>query len=256
MKRWLAVFSLLFATLGCAPSVPVIPIHGYRVVQTYPHDGEAYCQGLLFSGGKLYESTGLIGRSSVRRVELETGVVEKEVRLQGRLFGEGLALHDGELFQLTWHAGRVNVFDPETLELRRTMRYGGEGWGLTTDGTHLILSDGSAFLSFRDPQTFKELKRVQVTILGAAVDQLNELEFVEGEVWANRWKYNYLVRIAPDTGEIVGSIDLAGIFDNRSIPNEDAVLNGIAYDADGKRLFVTGKLWPKLFEIEVTESSD
>jgi len=244
---------LLWCLSSCEASEPEIPIYGFKVVQSFPHDPNAYCQGLLFEGDKLFESTGIEGRSSVRRVALESGEVEKAASLPDGLFGEGLAMHDGELFQLTWHAGTVNVFDPDSLERVRSMRYSGEGWGLTSGGGELIMSDGSAYLTFRDPQTFKRVRRVQVTVLGQPVDQLNELEWVDGEVWANRWKHDYIVRIDPATGAIVGSINLAGLFDYSTIASNDAVLNGIAYDSDRKRVFVTGKLWPKLFEIEITD---
>ena len=250
---WLTLGALAFVAASCGDDKPTVPIQGYRVVQSFPHDPTAYCQGLIYEDGKLYESTGLVSQSTVRRVALETGEVEKKVGLPGRLFGEGLTMFDGELYQLTWHAGQVNILDPETLEVDRTLRYGSEGWGLTTDGKEMIMSDGSSFLTFRDPKTFKRLRRLEVTILGSPVDQLNELEWVDGEIWANRWKYNYIVRINPETGEIVGSIDLKGIFDASGIRNDDAVLNGIAYDATTKRIFVTGKLWPKIFEIEVTD---
>lgn len=253
MLRSAAGICLALLAVSCGEKDPTVPIHGYRVVNTFPHDASAYCQGLIFEDGMLYESTGLLSQSTVRRVVLETGKPDLTVRLPGNLFGEGLTMFDGELYQLTWHAGQATVLDPETLKVQRTLRYSGEGWGLTTDGKEMIMSDGSSYLTFRDPKTFERLRRVQVTILGAPVDQLNELEWVEGEVWANRWKHNYIVRIDPKSGEIVGSINLKGIFDNSSIASDDAVLNGIAYDSKAKRIFVTGKLWPKLFEIEVTD---
>lgn len=252
MVRWL-LFTALFGLSSCEASEPKLPIYGFNVVQSFPHDSTAYCQGLLIENGTLFESTGIEGRSTVRRVTLETGEVESAVRLPGRLFGEGLAMHEGELFQLTWHAGTVHVFDPHSLEKVRDLRYSGEGWGLTSNGEEFIMSDGSAYLTFRDPKTFKRLRRVQVTVLGQPVDQLNELEWVDGEVWANRWKHDYIVRIDPDSGEIVGSINLHGLFDYSGIASNDAVLNGIAYDREQKRIFVTGKLWPELFEIELTD---
>lgn len=250
---WQLLAALVALLPSCAAEKPTVPIHGFRVVNTFPHDPRAYSQGLLFERGKLYESTGLLGQSTLRRVALDSGEVEQAVRLPGNLFGEGLASHDGELYQLTWHAGQVNVFDAESLEKLRTLRYSGEGWGLTANGEELIMSDGSSTLTFRDPKSFRRTRRLQVTILGSPVDQLNELEWVDGEIWANRWKYDYIVRINPESGEIVGSIDLSGMFDNSAIASDDAVLNGIAYDAQAKRVFVTGKLWPKLFEIEVTD---
>lgn len=226
-------------------------LQGFRVVHEYPHDPGAYCQGLVFDGGLLHESTGQHGTSSVRTVELESGKVLRKTDLPYNLFGEGLALVGERLIQLTWEQGVARVYDRATLKPLDQFEYEGEGWGLVYDGTSLIQSDGSEFLTFRDPKTFKEVRRVRVLSKGAPVKELNELEMVEGELWANVWKRNYLVRIEPATGEVVGVIDLSGIFDASAIPNNDAVLNGIAYDPEAKRLFVTGKLWPKLFEIEV-----
>jgi len=228
-------------------------IEGYRVVHEYPHDPEAYCQGLVFDHGQLHESTGRYGHSSVRTVELETGKVLQKTGLPDELFGEGLAQVDGRLIQLTWQEEVARIYDVETLKALDQFEYEGQGWGLAFDGTYLIHSDGSDQLVFRDPKTFKEVRRVRVTAKGAPVTMLNELEVVEGEVWANVWKRDYIARIDPATGQVLGFVDLAGIFDRHTIHDEDAVLNGIAYDPDSKRLFVTGKLWPKLFEIEVVK---
>lgn len=223
----------------------------YEVVKAYPHDPEAYCQGLLFDGGQLYESTGRNGTSSVRRVELETGKVLQRTVLPVALFGEGLAKVGDRLIQLTWTSGVARVYDAATLVAQDQFEYEGEGWGLTYDGQHLIQSDGSEVLVFRDPKTFAEVRRVRVTDSGKPVTQLNELEMVEGEIWANVWKYDVILRIDPKTGNVVGVVDMTGIFDRRTVPDPDAVLNGIAYDPGSRRLFVTGKLWPKLFEIKV-----
>jgi glutamine cyclotransferase len=224
---------------------------GFRVVRAYPHDPEAYTQGLVFDGGLLHESTGQRGHSSVRTVELETGRVVRESKLPSRYFGEGLALVGERLVQLTWQEGLAPIYERATLKAVDQFEYDGEGWGLAFDGKHLVMSDGSDVLVFRDPATFKEVRRVRVRAKGQPIEMLNELEIVDGEVWANVWKQDYLVRIDPKTGEVLGFVDLAGLFDHGSIPDEDAVLNGIAYDPGAKRLFVTGKLWPKLFEIEV-----
>ena len=228
-------------------------IQGFHVVHEYAHDPEAYCQGLVYDGGLLHESTGQRGESSVRTVELETGKVLRKTDLPPYLFGEGLALVGERLIQLTWEEGIARVYDRATLKALDQFEYEGEGWGLVYDGKHLIQSDGSANLVFRDPTSFKEVRRVRVLSKGAPLDQLNELEMVEGEVWANVWKKDFIVRIDPESGEVLGFVDLAGLFDHSRIPSNDAVLNGIAYDPEGKRLFVTGKLWPKLFEIEVVE---
>jgi glutamine cyclotransferase len=226
-------------------------LQGYRVVHEYPHDPDAYCQGLVFDNGVFHESTGRQGRSTVRTVEIETGKVLRKTDLSGRYFGEGLALVGDRLIQITWQEEVARIYERDTLKAIDQFEYKGEGWGLTYDGTNLVMSDGSDKLVFRDPKTFKEVRRVAVKMKGAPVEELNELEMVEGEVWANVWKRDYIVRIDPTTGEVVGVVDLSGIFDRHRIDDEDAVLNGIAYDPKGKRLFVTGKLWPKVFEIEV-----
>lgn len=228
-------------------------MQSYRVVREYPHDPGAYTQGLVFDGGLLHESTGERGSSKVRTIELETGKELRATHLPPMYFGEGLALVGERLIQLTWQEGVARVYDRATLKPLDEFRYEGEGWGLAFDGTHLVMSDGSDQLAFRDPATFKEVRRVRVTAQGTPVRMLNELEIVDGEVWANIWKRELIVRIDPQTGEALGFIDLAGIFDHRSIPSDDAVLNGIAHDPESGRLWVTGKLWPKLFEIEVQD---
>jgi glutamine cyclotransferase len=237
--------------LGWRHLRPTPWMQGFRVVKEYPHDPRAYCQGLVFDDGLLHESTGQRGSSSVRTVKLESGEILRRTDLPPYLFGEGLARVGDRLIQLTWEEGVARVYDRATLRPLNQFEYEGEGWGLTFDGTHLIQSDGSEVLTFRDPTSFKPVRRVRVLMRGAPVKELNELEMVEDELWANVWKRNYLVRIDPATGEVLGIVDLAGLFDHRSIPSNDAVLNGIAYDPEGERLFVTGKLWPKLFEIEV-----
>ncbi len=226
------------------------PTHGFQIVAEYPHDPLAYTQGLLWADGALYESTGRHGTSSVRRVELESGEVKQRFDLPADLFGEGLVLFDERLIQLTWYSGLALVYDRATLEFREQIGYDGEGWGLTTDGRYLIQSDGTDVLRFRDPRTFEEVRRLRVSAGDQRVVQLNELEWIDGEVWANLWKSEFIARIDPDTGEVLGWVDLRGLFDHSHIPDEDAVLNGIAYDAEGDRLFVTGKLWPRLFEIK------
>lgn len=250
----LVVGGVLLATGGCLAwrQLRARPwLQGYRVVRTYDHDPEAYTQGLVFDGGVLHESTGQRGASTVRTVEIETGKVLRRTALPYNYFGEGLAMVGDRLIQLTWEEEVARIYDKSTLTALDQFEYEGEGWGLAYDGKHLVMSNGSAVLVFRDPQTFKEVRRVTVRMKGAPLDQLNELEVVEGEVWANVWKKDYIARIDAQSGDVLGVVDLAGIFDRHSVPDEDAVLNGIAYDPVGKRLFVTGKLWPKLFEIEV-----
>ena len=226
-------------------------MQGFEVVATYPHDPEAYTQGLIFADGVLHESTGQRGHSSVRTVELATGKVLQKTDLAPRFFGEGLAQVGEKLIQLTWEEGVARLYDKATLKALNDFQYEGEGWGLVYDGKNLIHSDGSEVLVFRDPATFKEVRRVRVLSKGAPLMELNELEMVEGELWANVWKKDYIARIDPASGEVLGFVDFTGIFDRHSVPNEDAVLNGIAYDPQSKRLFVTGKLWPKLFEVRV-----
>ena len=253
MRKRLALLPLAAVVLGpswtsCSSQVPV---YDHRVVNTYPHDPGAYSQGLLFHEGRLYESTGRNGTSGIRRVVLETGEVEQKKDLPYTLFGEGLALHEGELFQLTWTSGVANVFDLETFKVLRNHSYLGEGWGLTSTGKHLVMSDGTEILRVLDPETFEEVRRVKVELPRG--QQLNELEWIDGEIWANVWKQDYLARIDLDTGAVTGWVDMAGIFDTSVLPDPEAVLNGIAYDAATGRIFVTGKLWPTLFEIEVTK---
>jgi glutamine cyclotransferase len=226
-------------------------IEGFKIVHEYPHDPDAYCQGLVYDDGVFHESTGRRGHSTVRTVEIETGKVLRKTDLPANYFGEGLALVGDRLIQITWEEELARIYDRDTLKALDQFEYKGEGWGLAFDGTYLVMSDGSDKLFFRDPKTFKEVRRVAVKMKGAPLTELNELEMVEGEVWANVWKKDYIARIDPATGEVVGVIDLSGIFDRHKIDDDDAVLNGIAYDPKGKRLFVTGKLWPKLFEIEV-----
>ena len=226
------------------------PVSGYRVVNAYPHDPDAYTQGLIYRGGFLYESTGRNGLSTLRKVKLETGAVLQQRRVDSAHFAEGLTEWKGRLYQLTWQSKVAFVYDLATFEPVRTLRYPGEGWGLTVAPEGLILSDGSADLRVLDPETFRELRRVTVRDAGVPIDQLNELEFVRGEVWANVWHTNRIARIAPQTGRVVGWIDLSGLMSTYRLEAE-AVLNGIAYDAATQRLFVTGKLWPRLFEIQV-----
>jgi len=226
-------------------------LYTYRVVNRYPHDPTAFTQGLVIQDGVLYESTGLVGESSLRRVELETGRVLAQQAVAAPLFAEGLTAWRDQLIQLTWQAGQAFVYDRETFEHLRTFQYAGEGWGLTHDGTRLILSDGTEHLRFLDPETFEETGRIMVTDRGTAVSQLNELEFVRGEIYANVWQSDRIARISPETGAVTGWIDLTGLLPQSERAGIDSVLNGIAFDAGQNRLFVTGKLWPTLFEIVV-----
>ncbi len=226
------------------------PVSRFEVVKVYPHDPQAFTQGLVFSGGVLYEGTGLNGRSGIRKVKLENGEVLQVQALEQRHFGEGIALVDDAIVQLTWQSGVGFVYDRTTFQRTRTFSYPGEGWGLTYDGTRLIMSDGSATLRFLDPETLQQTGKLQVHDGSRPVERLNELEVVKGEIFANIWQTDRIARISPKTGLVTGWIDLAGLLDPRDAHGVD-VLNGIAYDAKADRLFVTGKLWPKLFEIRI-----
>jgi glutamine cyclotransferase len=227
------------------------PTYTYDVVNVWPHDRGAFTQGLVFLDGTLLESTGLNGHSTLRRVDLKTGAVTKQVEVPAQFFAEGLALLDGKLFQLTWQNQKGFVYDLKTFQLEREFSYEGEGWGLATDGHKLIMSDGTDQIRFLDPLTFKEERRIHVTARGQPVGRLNELEYVKGEIFANVWGTDYVVRIDPVTGRAVGVIDFTGLLAPQDRDGNTDVLNGIAYDAAGDRLFVTGKHWPKLFEVRL-----
>lgn len=231
-----------------APAGPVL--WTARVVASYPHDPAAFTQGLVVHDGQLYESTGQYGHSSVRRVDLQSGRVEQAVPLNFTYFGEGLTILGERIYQLTWKSQTAFVYDRQSFELLDTKSYRGEGWGLTHDGESLIVSDGSATLTYYDPATFAIERTIDVVGPDGPVRLLNELEFIDGEIWANIWYDDRVVRIEPDGGTVLGWIDLSHLLP-RAQRGRDAVLNGIAYDADSERLFVTGKNWPLLFEIEL-----
>ena len=226
-------------------------VNGYRVVNVYPHDPDAYTQGLIFRNGFLFESTGRYGRSTLRKVELKTGRVVQQQRLDPAYFAEGLAEWNGQLVQLTWRSQIAFLYDLVSFARRRTFTYSGEGWGLTHNDQGFILSDGTENLRFLDPNTFRETRRVAVSDGGTPVKDLNELEYIRGEIYANVWHTDRIARISPQSGRVTGWIDLKGLLSTPYRLDAEAVLNGIAYDADANRLFVTGKLWPSLFEIEV-----
>lgn len=246
----LLILALLFAN---SVNAEITPVYGYKVINRYAHDTSAFTQGLLFHNNHLYESTGLYGESTLRQVELETGKIPRGIKLPARVFAEGLTLWDGQLIQLTWRAGVAFIFDLETLALKKQFHYTTEGWGLTHNATHLIMSDGSAKLYFRDPETFAVSHTLTVTDQGKHIEKLNELEFIEGYIYANVWMSNRIAKISPVSGKVLAWIDLTGL-QPRASHTADAqghVLNGIAYDAESQRLFVTGKKWPALYEINI-----
>jgi len=247
-----SAFSRIFTSAVLAVSAQLaFAADGYRIVHTYPHDPQAYTQGLLYEDGYLYESTGLNGRSSLRMVDLETGRVLQRASVPAQYFAEGLTNWGSTLIQLTWQSHIAFVYDRFSFRLLHTFSYEGEGWGLTEDGKNLILSDGTATLRFFDPVTFHEVRRIVVKDHESPVTQLNELEYVRGQIYSNVWHTDRIARISPATGNVLGWIDLSGLLAPGEVSDPEAVLNGIAYDAAHDRLFVTGKLWPKLFEIKV-----
>ncbi len=246
-RQWLLAAVLLVVGV-IAPSTGLCA-ENYRIVHTYPHDARAFTQGLIYFDGHLYESTGLKGQSTLRMDDLDSGRVLEERIVPPQFFAEGLTNWGDTLVQLTWQAHTGFVYDRSTFKLLRTFHYDGEGWGLTQDGKQFILSDGTASLRFLNPQTFAVERTLAVRDHGKPVDQLNELEYVHGEIYANVWMSNRIARISPATGNVLGWIDLTGLLPVVEQSSPDAVLNGIAYDAKHDRLFVTGKLWPKLFEI-------
>jgi len=238
---------------GQGRAAPGESVYGYTVVRSFPHDRGAFTQGLLFRSGVFYEGTGLNGRSGIRKVKIETGEVLQSKALGAEYFGEGIADWKGSLIEITWQSEVGFVYDINTFERTRTWSYKGEGWGLTHDGTRLIMSDGTSELRFLDPETFKETGRITVHDARGPVMRLNELEYVKGEIFANIWTTDRIARISPKDGRVTGWIDLTGLMSAAERGTRDAVLNGIAYDAAGDRLFVTGKLWPRVFEIRLVK---
>ncbi len=251
---WIAWWILAAAAIpGMAESPPNPEAQKIRIVNIYPHDPTAYTQGFLYHQGYFYESTGLRGKSSLRKVVPETGQVVQIHSLPSQYFGEGLARWGDRLIQLTWQSRIGFVYDLQTFKLLETFHYATEGWGLTSDGSSLIMSDGSATLYLLDPETYREKGRLRVQDRGAPVDRLNELEAVRGEIFANVWEKDIVLRISPADGRVLGTLDLSRLRSSLGPVRGAEVLNGIAYDHEKHRLFVTGKLWPKVFEIEIPE---
>jgi len=259
--RLAAVLGLALSCFQCAngdlpkkpeppPNAPAAK-YGYQIVNIWPHDSNAFTQGLILSDGKLLESTGQEGFSSLRRVDLETGKVLKKVDVPVPYFAEGIALLNGKIYQLTWQHHVGFIYDAQSFERVGQFNYTEEGWGLATDGTSLILSDGSNRLRFLDPSDFHVTRTIAVRDGQTPIKELNELEFVQGEIYANVWHDNRIATIDPQSGRVTAWIDLNGLMPEGELPDPEAVLNGIAYDQANNRLYVTGKLWPKLFEIKV-----
>ncbi|MGQ9598745.1 MAG: glutaminyl-peptide cyclotransferase [Anaerolineae bacterium] len=234
------------------PGETAIPSYRYEILQTYPHDPGAFTQGLVYQNGFFYESTGLLGQSTLRRVELETGAVVQLHALPDQVFGEGLTLLNRRLYQVTWQSHLGFVYDQDTFEVLQTFEYPTEGWGLTHDGARLIMSDGSATLHFLDPETLEETGRLEVIGPdGNPVPRLNELEVIQGDLYANIWPTDRIACINLQTGQVTAWINLAGLLNAHGLSQPVDVLNGIAYDVEGDRLFVTGKWWPTMFQIRL-----
>lgn len=245
---------LLF--LITAPAFAYSAERHYQVVKRIPHDPQAYTQGLLFDGGYFFESTGLYGQSSLRRLDPETGKVLQRFDLPRAFFGEGLALFEDRLIQITWREGAAIVYQRDTFKPLRGFRYEAEGWGLTHNGRHLIMSDGSPRIYFRDPEDFSIARTLTVTHNGKPVPYLNELEYIENEIWANIYQTDYIAIIDPLTGRVKKLLNFAGLIAPHERNGREDVLNGIAYDADKKRLFITGKRYSYIYQVELNANSD
>lgn len=243
------ILSISVFVLINEPVNPTIRRYTYNVVREYPHDPDAFTQGLVFDDGALYESTGLYKSSTLRRVELETGMILQIHVLLNQFFGEGITVFNDKIIQLTWRSNKGFVYDKISFDILQEFNYPTEGWGLTNNGTHLIMSDGTATLHILDPANFDEVGQIEVYADGP-VTNLNELEYIQGEIFANIWQEDSIARIDSQTGQVLGWIDLSGIR-NFKTKDEKDVLNGIAYDEEEDRLFVTGKRWPLLFEIRL-----
>jgi len=240
------------ATFPRPPVSDSIPVYGYEVIHSFPHDPDAFTQGLIYQNGALYEGTGLYGQSTLRKVDLETGTVLKIRSLNSGYFGEGVTIFEDRILQLTWRSGIGFVYIEEAnFTLVNSFSYATEGWGFTHDDTSLIMSDGTSRIYYLDPDTYSEIGHIDVRAGGQPVNELNELEYIQGRIYANIWYSDYIAIIEPSTGDVVGWLDMTGLQEKNRTDLQSDVLNGIAYDIDGARLFVTGKLWPTLFEVVV-----
>lgn len=238
------------------PSYPVLkstkaPISAIKVINIYPHDAKAFTQGLLYYNGYLYESTGLKEKSALRKIDIKSGKILQEFKLNQKYFAEGITISANKIYQLTWQNNIVFVYDLLSFKLLKKFSYPGEGWGITTDGNNLFMSNGTAVIDCIDPEHFIVVRRINVHDGKTAIGNLNELEFIRGEIWANIFMENIIVRISPLTGEVLGWLDLSPLYDLLPANCRVDVLNGIAYDQENDRVFVTGKFWPKIFEIKI-----
>jgi glutaminyl-peptide cyclotransferase len=255
------VTTAFLAALSCSPGAPpvvdapavvVTPAYSYEVVASYPHDTRAFTEGLLIEDGQLYESTGMEGTSWVRKVDLATGAVQQQYDIDKQYFGEGMVVWDDRIITLTWRGQKGFILDRATLTPKGEWTYPGEGWSLTRDDTQIYMSDGTSQIRKIDPATLQETGRIDVKLNGRPIDQLNELEFIKGEIWANVFQTDRIVRIDPATGNVTGIVYLGGILSMDDRRKAD-VLNGIAYDKANDKIYVTGKYWPKLFEIKIKD---
>jgi len=263
ISLWLTIVAILLALymnekhqlasrLYCwASQVPTSELIEYQVLATFPHNRKAYTQGLYFDDGFIYEGTGQYGQSELRKVMLESGEILQHAVLQKKYFGEGIATLKDRIYQLSWKSGHGFIYDKDSFKPLGQFRYPGEGWGLTQNGKQLIMSNGSNVIYFRDPQSLREVRNIQVCDSSGPVDKLNELEYIQGDIYANVWLTNRIVRISTDTGHVLGEIDLSTLADDLQLTNPTSRLNGIAYDVQQDRAFVTGKRWPKLFAIKM-----
>jgi len=246
---------LLFLLVCCLSTLSQaqeqVARYGYNILNTFPHNINSFTQGLVYHEGYLFEGTGKNGQSSLSKINLEDGEVLMNKKMSQRYFGEGIEIVDDKIYQLTWQSHLVFVHDKETFDSIESHYNATEGWGLAYDGSHLILSDGTAMLQFMDPETFAPQRKIEVKLAGNAINQLNELEYIDGEIWANVWQTDFILRIDPLSGEVNSIVDLTGLSGQTQLGSSEAVLNGIAWDAEAERLFVTGKHWAHLFEIEL-----
>ncbi len=253
--RWLAIPLVGIVLVAIIANVmsgdDATPVQKVKVVATYPHDPDAFTQGLVVEGNIVYEGTGHYGRSTLRKVDLESGKTVLSMQLAGQYFGEGITVMGDQIYQITWKEGVCFLFDKQSLKSLGTLRYPDEGWGLTHDGENIYLSDGRPIIRVLDPVTFKERRRIRVRSGRRTIEKINELEFVDGEILANIWYSDQIARIDPKSGEVLGWIDCSNVYPAAQRPDREHVLNGIAYDQATGKLYVTGKNWPKLYEIEI-----